>query len=368
MSRSTKQPSIAGLAKSLSLAVGTVSEALNGNPRVNINTRKRVMAAALEAGYIPNRQAAALRTQKSRIIGLLLPTLSNPIYIERIASAQQVAYEHGYEISFASSEWRLDQEATLSRHFLGLGVDALIIDGAVRKARDQGNHGVFKPFFDRKIPVLKITHRHRSFASEASELLVDVASGICEAVEHLLTLGHRHIGFVGIHPEPHPHNAPQREGIQRAISQLEDDVQTEFIGPTASSMSDAYQAVQHRLQQSDTFPTAIQAVGDRVALGVMKALQDHGLRVPEDVSVVGFDNVEASAFYQPSLTTVSQTHLDLGRQAVEAVLDRIENSSSPTKKTLNLKLVVRDSTAPVSDKPESQLRGKSSCNLIKEAT
>ncbi|MFA9478257.1 LacI family DNA-binding transcriptional regulator [Phycisphaerales bacterium AB-hyl4] len=346
MSSSTKNLSIAGLAKSLSLSVGTVSEALNDNPRVNVRTRKRVVEAALEAGYVPNRQAAALRRQKSRIIGMLLPTLSNPIYIERVASAQRIAYQHGYEISFASSEWRADQEANLSRHFLGLGVDALIIDGAVRKMRDQTDHGVFKPFFDRKIPVLKITHRQRPAAPDTSELFVDVASGICEALEHLLALQHRHIGFVGIRSDPNASNAPQREGIQRAIGQVGDSVQTEFIGPAAQSMGEAYQVVRDRLQQADPFPTAIQAVGDQVAIGVLKALDDHGLRVPEDVSVVGFDNLEVSAFYKPSLTTVSQTHLDLGRKAVETVLDRIENNSQPRKEKVNLELVVRDSTAP----------------------
>jgi len=358
MSSSTKNLSIASLAKSLSLSVGTVSEALNGNPRVNARTRQRVSELALKAGYVPNRQAAALRRQKSRIIGMLLPTLSNPIYIERVASAQQVAYEHGYEMSFASAEWRKDQEATLSQHFLGLGVDALILDGAVSKAQDQGGQGVFKPFFDRKIPVLRIAHSNRISVAGASELFVDVASGICEAIKHLLALRHRHIGLVGIRSDPNASNASQREGIHRAISGTTHNIETEFIGPTAQSMGDAYQAVRDRLQQATPFPTAIQAVNDQVALGVLKALHDHGLRVPEDVSVVGFDNLEASAFFQPSLTTVSQTHLDLGRRAVEAVLDCVMNKSQPRSEQLDLQLVVRDSTAPAKVSPEPTLTSR----------
>ncbi|MFA9480332.1 LacI family DNA-binding transcriptional regulator [Phycisphaerales bacterium AB-hyl4] len=349
-----KNISMAELARQLSLSVGTVSMALNGRSCVTQSTRQRVVAAATAAGYVPNRQAAALRRQKTRLIGLLIPTFSNPIYIERVASAQQVAYERGYEISFASSEWRPDQEALLCQHFLGLNVDALIIDGPLSKPQVESGNDAFKPFFNRKIPVLQIVHANRGVLSGATRLNVDIASGFCLAMEHLLSLQHRHIGFVGICPAPQWTHGAQREGIARAIDQSGHRVETEFIAPAAASMESAYQAITERLQQPGPFPTALQAIGDQVALGVLKALHDHGMRVPQDVSLVGFDNVQASAFYYPSLTTVSQTHLDLGRKAVKAVLDCIENNSEPQNEQLNLKLVVRDSTGPASVNREAR--------------
>src|SRR5690606_1145779 len=104
-------------------------QAINGHPAVAARTRERVMEAALKAGYVANRQAVALRTQKTHVIGLLVPTLRNPIYIERVASIQEFAHEKGYEISFATSEWQPEQEVAAARNFMGMAVDALIVDG-----------------------------------------------------------------------------------------------------------------------------------------------------------------------------------------------------------------------------------------------
>lgn len=124
------------------------------------------------------------------------------------------------------------------------------------------------------------------------------------------------------------------------------DVHVEYIGSSAVSNKTAYDEVIRRLHQPGPFPTAIQAVGDHIVPGILKALHDHGLRVPADVSIIGFDNLAASAYYYPSLTTVSQTHLDMGRMAVDAVIDRIENAGGPQVINLPLKLVIRNSTCP----------------------
>ena len=338
-----KSISMAELAKRLSLSVGTVSQALNGRSCVTEATRRRVVAAAAEAGYVPNRQAAALRQQKTRLIGLLIPTLSNPIYFERVMSAQEAAYERGYEISFACSEWRPDQEASLCRHFLGLSVDALIIDGPLDPRTADAN-GPFQPLIERGTPILQISHGERGVLSGTSRISIDVAGGVREAIEHLLELDHRHIGLVGIRDTPAGGHARQRRGVEDAVASSPHPIEIEYIGREAATMESAYEAVRRRLRRSEPFPTALQAVGDQVALGVLKALHDHGLNVPGDVSVVGFDNLGASAFYHPGLTTVSQTHLGLGRRSVETVIDRIENKTAPQAVDLTLKLIIREST------------------------
>ncbi len=351
--KASKTISMAELAKRLSLSVGTVSQALNARTCVQESTRQRVVAAAAEMGYVPNRQAAALRQRKTRLIGLLVPTLSNPVYFERVMSAQQAAYELGYEISFASSEWRRDQEASLCRHFLGLAIDALIIDGHVGLRGDEAN-GAFQPLIDRGVSILQIAHGTRGVlaGTSVSRISIDVADGICQAISHLLELNHRHIGLVGIQEDPESVHMAQLQGVESAIKKMKnakspnsDSVRIECFAPQAVSMDSAYEAVTQRLRQDEPFPTALQAVNDQVALGVLKALDDHGLSVPGDVSLVGFDNLKASAFYHASLTTVSQTHLDLGRHAIETVIDRVENQTAPKAVDVKLKLIVRESTA-----------------------
>ena len=343
--QATRPNSVTALAKSLSLSVGTVSQAINGHPAVAARTRKRVMEAALKAGYVPNRQAVALRTQKTKVIGLLVPTLRNPIYIERVASIQELAHEKGYEVSFATSEWRPEQEAASARQFMGMAVDALIIDGHLGDAKDM-SHSAFESLLKRGIPILQIAHGDRGVLPGVTKISMDITSGICDAIEHLLGLGHRHIALVGIRDQPQMVHISQRRGIDKAIRNSEQDVELEYIGSEADSEKTAYDALTHRLAQPGPFPTAIQAVNDQIVPGILKALHDHGLRVPDDVSIIGFDNLAASEYYYPSLTTVSQTHLDMGRRAVDAVIDRIENDSKRKTIALKLKLVIRQSTGP----------------------
>lgn len=349
MSKSPSRPnSVTELAKSLSLSVGTVSQAINGHPAVAARTRERVMKAALKAGYVANRQAVALRKQKTRVIGVLVPTLRNPIYIERVASIQEIALENGYDISFGTSEWQPEQESACARQFIGMAVDGLIIDGHLTTAND-ANPSAFQPLINRGIPVLQIAHGDRGILAGVNRINMDVTAGIQEAFEHLLGFGHVHIGLVGIHNEPSMVHVSQRRGIELAASQTNQNVQVEYLGCDAVSEKSAYEAVTERLGQPGPFPTAIQAVSDHIVPGILKALHDHGLSVPEDVSVVGFDNLTASAYYYPSLTTVSQTHLNLGRMAVDTVIDRIDSAGEPQIIDLKLKLVVRRSTGPSTD-------------------
>lgn len=348
MSNTTTRPSsVTALAKSLSLSVGTVSQAINGHPSVAARTRERVLDAALKAGFVPNRQAVALRKQKTRVIGLLVPTLRNPIYIERVASIQEYAYEKGYEISFATSEWKPEQEAASARHFLGMAVDALIIDGHIGISKQIGRRA-FDPLIKRGIPILQIAHGNRGVLPGVTQFNMDITSGYQDAIAHFLALGHVHLGLVGIYDEPEKVHGSQRQGVNLAIAQSKKHIDVEYIGSHAASEKEAYGAVRNRLNQSGLFPTAIQAVSDHIVPGILKALHDHGLRVPQDVSIIGFDNLTASEYYYPSLTTVSQTHLDMGRKAVETVIDCIENAQKPRNIGLKLKLVVRHSTGPCS--------------------
>lgn len=323
----TRSNSVTALARSLSLSVGTVSQAINGHPAVAARTRERVLEAAQKAGYVANRQAVALRTKKTHVIGLLLPTLRNPIYIERVASIQAFALEKGYEISFATSEWKPEQEAALAKHFMGMSVDALIIDGHLGMTREKSQL-VFAPLINRRIPMLQIAHGERGVLPGITRIRMDVTAGICESMEHLIALGHEHIGTVGIQSDHERMHGSQRRGIDQAMLNTRKKVQIEYIASTASSEKMAYDAVTERLAQQGPFPTAIQTVSDQVALGVLKALHDAGKRIPQDVSVIGFDNLAASAYYQPGLTTVSQTHLNLGLRAVEAILSQMDQGKS----------------------------------------
>lgn len=339
--------SITRLARELSVSTATVSLALSGSTEVSEQTRQRVIKAAERTGYVPNRQAQALRTRRSRLIGLIIPGLDNPIYVERVASAQRAAAEHGYEVTFAYSDWSVSQERAICRNFLGLGVEGVIVEGSASPLADADNpENPFRPFLQQGIPLLHFSDTTYSVARNISSIQINRAGGIYAAMRHLLDLGHRSFGFLGIVAHsPGKRAHPRMVGIERALAEFGEPVQTEFLFPAHNTL-DGYQLINDRLNRGTALPTALLTLNDQIAIGAMRAVFDHGLSVPEDLSVIGFDNVQMSAFCRPRLTTVSQTHQDMGGVGVNMVINQIERGHPPSHQQLDLELIVRESTGP----------------------
>jgi DNA-binding LacI/PurR family transcriptional regulator len=324
------------MAKGLSLSVCTVSKALNGRPGVREQTRQRVLSAASRFGYVPDRQAQMLRHGRSRCIGLLLPTLANPVYSERMEDIYQAAEDRGYEVLVTSFEQSVDRKIRLCREMIGRRVEAVMLAG--------GWAGVpLQSLIDAGIVVLLVNPGEER-APGAAVLQVNRAEGVRQLVGHLLELGHRRPLLMGNWLNDAQRMAGVRKGLSEA-GMAEDDFEASEAVFKDKMMEKAYEQTLEAFMKGHEATTAVMASNDQVAIGVIAALDHWGLSVPEEVSVTGMDNINASRFCRPALTTMSQTHLSLGRRAIEMVVSILEGQSPrDVYQELAPQLVVRDST------------------------
>ncbi len=331
------RPSLRDIAQQLSVSVWTVSKAMNGLPGVGDAMRQRILHTAGELGYVPNRQAQTLRQGRSRCIGLLLPTLSNPVYSERMEDLYAAAEARGYEVLVTSYEQSSERRIRLCREMIGRRVEAVLLAG--------GWSFPLQSFVDAGIVTLLI-NPGSSVPPGVAALNVDRAEGARLALEHLLALGHRRPLLLGNWLK----DAARMKGIRAALRQA-GRAEDEFVAVSIGGdgwMQAAHEQTLAAFQNTARPPTAVMGQNDLVAMGALSALRQLGVSVPEDVSVTGMDNIAISQFYGPSLTTISQTHLQLGRRAVEMVAAMIEGQPPhDLRQDLKPKLVVRESTGPV---------------------
>lgn len=330
------------LAQQLSVSTATISNAMHRPHLVSPRTRQRILDAAAKAGYVPNQIARALKTRRTQQLGIIAPTLSNPLYTDIVHRAQVAAWQHGLDLVLTSSEnWDLDHEIQACRHLMSLQVKGVIL---VRRTRVKQNEHL-RTLLAQNIKVL-LLDQAAWLIEGMSGLDVDLVAGTQAAVKHLLELGHQRFMLVMAREAAHPVHAPQQRELGIRLG-LRDAGSFEFLPPADPSMQASYDAVSRRLARGD-MPTALIASNDQNAIGVMAALRDGGARVPEDFSVVGYDNTEYSQFVRPSLTTVSQTHLGIGERAVEMLLEAIAHPEQPPRKViLTPQLLIRGSTGPV---------------------
>lgn len=337
------QVRLTDIARKLHLSVGTVSKALKDDGRVKLQTRSRVQKAARRMGYVPDMYAQALRTQKSRHIGLLLPSLENPLFVEKVAHAQEAAADRGYRLSFACSECNAQREYDCCMQFLGMRIEGVIIAGRAARTSNE----TYSELFTRGVAVVDLGQQINA-PPGASTLGVDTIDGAYQAACHLLEMGHRRFGLIGYNLSRNP-RATHRFRYQGIVNALRQAGLTEEAITLLPSQDDTIQAgydcIHHWLQSGMDLPSALIALNDEVARGALAALADHHIHVPGEVSLVGYDNTLSSRFTRPALTTVSQTHLNIGRQAVEMLLHIIDYPKEPPRHVkLKPELVIRQSS------------------------
>ena len=354
MASTRSQPvGIKQLSSELNLAVGTISRALNDQPGVHEKTRRRVLDAADKLGYVPDLHAKGFRTRRTHQIGVIVPSVRDVAFLEKIRSAHETAWERGYQLSFAASEWDVDYEAKICRDMLGRGIDGLITLTPASPTRWQ--HFLTLTERDKPVVVVKSAGQDppesiRQMQRRFSTIEVGVTAAHAEAVQHLIALGHGRIGLLGFDPNsksshrnrlagvlPHRDEPPFSRAAMETIPTAADTIEAGF-----EAMTDYLR----RTAPADR-PTALQCLNDNLAMGGLRALADFGLRVPDDVSLIGFHDTEPARYLVPRLSTVSQMHLDLGRRAAELMTDLIEGRAQPpVHQTLETKLIHRESTAP----------------------
>jgi LacI family transcriptional regulator len=332
-----KTPDIRTVAALAKVSIATVSRTINNSPAVSDRLSKRVWQAIEQLNYFPNTHARSLVSGRSRILGIIVENITNPFFPELIQSFEEIAVAHGYEILVSSSNSDPALLTTCIRRMLERKVEgvAVLSFGAEEPVLDQLVH--------RDIPM--VLAEFRLDDPKVSTILMDYSTGIHAAIQHLVELGHSKIAFLA---GPHKlHSAITRENDFRVAMQHAGlATQKKWIIECDHTLKGGVTGFA-QLQTLGTRPTAIVCSNDMTAIGVLRAAYMDGLRVPDDVSVIGLDDIDFAEFTLPPLTTIRLSRADLARAAFEALRQQAEDPNNPKLQRefqVSTSLVVRGST------------------------
>jgi LacI family transcriptional regulator len=332
------------IARVAGVSAMTVSRVLRDAPDISAVTKARVRAIAAQMGYVPNAAAQGLRTRVSRLLGLVVPALSDPIF-GRVASAvEERARQAGYEVLVGQSLNQPEAEEACVRRFLCRRVDGLFVAPVYRLA---STAPVYQELLRRQVKVVVLGPR-AIFCEAFGNVEADNAQGAYLAARHLLELGHRRIAFFAGSPVS-PVAQQRFEGYRRALREAKIELDNQLVFSAGATIEDGSKAVLQMLNESPQ-ATAIQAMNDLVAIGAAETLLNQGVRIPQDLSLVGQGNIALSPCFRVPLTTVRQPKYHLGTAAMDMMLELLRGAAAETRR-LPVELVIRSSTAAPAGRP-----------------
>ncbi len=317
------------VAEATGVHISTVSRTFSAPHLVNEETRNRVLEAAEELGYRPNRAARALITGKTHTIGLIVADIANPFFAPMIKAAESQARMRDYHILVAETDEDPAVEEELVRAF------AKQVDGVQLCSPRMSNELIEKVSHD--IPIVLINR----MVSDLPCVLMDVASGARSAMEHLIGLGHRKIALLG-----GPRSSWTSREIRKSATAAArgTDVELTVVSPNPPTVDGGLGLAE---QVAGSGVTAVLTHNDLMAVGLMEGLGSLDVCVPDDISVVGFDDIEMAQWVRPKLTTVANPTSSAARTAVDMLLQLGDDRRATAQVTLRTELIVRDSTGPV---------------------
>ncbi|MBS1815505.1 MAG: LacI family DNA-binding transcriptional regulator [Acidobacteria bacterium] len=315
--------------------MATVSRTLNGSSLVRPATAERVRKVVQELGYVPNSSARSLSSGKSNLFGVVISDITNPFFPELISNFESLALKNGYEVVFANTNYdpeRLDHalRRMVERRVEGVAIlTSEVHDSAITMLRRQN------------IPVVTL---QQQTVQQGSIIKVDHSVGIAEAIAHLMELGHRDIAFIA-GPSDLWSARKRRDIFAAEIKRNKLTLPAEWIAESDPRPEGGFDAMQALLKLKNR-PTAIMATNDLIALGALRAINEAGLDVPRDFSIVGIDDIDLVHYVHPPLTTIRIPRPQIAECAFTTLL---ENSRNPEMKkiqsNLPTQLIVRASTA-----------------------
>ena len=319
------------------VSVMTVSKALRDEPDISEATKSRIKEMARASGYVPNNSARSLRTRKTHQLGLVISSLSNPVYTRTFMAIEEQAHEHGYEIILAQTLNNPEREELCIRRLLARQVDGLFIRPVYRP---DPTSAIYDELKHHQTPTVILGHC-ALFCSEFPNVETDDLAGAETATNHLIELGHRRIAcFTG--PIFAPWAQERYEGYRRALQNARMEVNEDLVFRAGNTIEEGAAAALQMINEV-TDATAILAANDLVAIGAAGTLLDQGVNIPGDISVVGFGNTLTSEHFRVPLTTVSQPKYRRGVAAFES-MEKLLAGESAGLKRLSAELVTRRST------------------------
>lgn len=342
-----KRISIKDLAERAGVSVPTVSRALHGRGRVSVHTRQQILQLAAELGYTPSLMARGLVTQRSFCVGLVVTTLADPFHSEIAQGVEEEARRHGYSLFLATTQIDPSQEQvspehelTVVRNFQGRQVDGII----VCSSRAGNRYADLRQ--ETGIPIVLInTH---VAGQNMHTIQHDDYGGGCQLMQHLIQQNYRRIAYLGNERGMLTDHSRQQAWVDTmtAAGLTPQLSVTALNGRFHGGVIGIEELLAQSAQLWGSPPEAVFCYNDTMAIGAMAVLRRHGLRIPEDVAIVGFDDIEVAAFVQPPLTTLRQPRCEMGVEAMRLLQTLIEQSPplpNPQAIVMPGELVIRSS-------------------------
>jgi LacI family transcriptional regulator len=306
-----------------------------GSPAIPMETWQRITEAARELGYTPNRFAQALKTNRTMTIACIVPDITNPFYPSLMRGIQSITDRLNYDVIAVNTDGTHDRE----RHFLDWSrqgrVDGVIGVFFTLRAMD------FRPMLEAGVPVVRIeSSKKRGGDLPIDDIFVDSRAAAYAVTQYLIARGHKRISMIAGRGGP---QGVRVEGYRQALTEAGGE--PHVVLDETFSEEGGLRAAQAILS-GDNRPTAIFAANDLMAIGVMQALRERGLDIPNDMAVVGFDDISAAKLVTPSLTTVAQFQYAMGVKAAQILMERLRGSTPGAGTALEMpfSLVEREST------------------------
>jgi LacI family transcriptional regulator len=337
-SNSSNAPTLRDVAEEAGVSTATVSRTLNTPGQVNAETRERVNAAVQALGYAPNFNARALVAKRTNTIGAVIPTMENAIFARGIQAFQEELGLHGITLLIASSSYRADLEAEQIRTLVARGADGLLLIGYHRSP------DLFAFLEKRDVPAL-VAWAHDP-EQEHAAIGFDNAAAMADLTRAVLERGHHRIGVISAPTADNDRARCRVEGAYLALREAGlDPADTPYV-ETPYGFENGADALRELLARAPDV-TAVMCGNDVLAIGALRAAREMGLRVPEDISITGFDDIDIATLAEPSLTTVHVPHREMGRRAAQMLLSMLAGGRERPRHELHTSLAIRRSLGPV---------------------
>jgi LacI family transcriptional regulator len=327
------------IAAQAGVSIMTVSKSLRGARDISANTKTRVKVLAQQMGYMPDSAAQGLRNRSTRLLGLVLSSVANPIFARTVSAIEEGAHEWGFDMILAHSLNIPEREEACIRRLLSRRVDGMFIFPVYRLSPTSA---VYEELWQRRTPTVILGQR-APFCAQFHNVETDDLTGSYLMTKHLLELGHKRIAFLA-GPSGSPWALERLEGYRRALREAEIELEDRLIFTAGSTLEEGEKAAVQMINEAATM-TAVQAASDLVAMGAANVFLNQGVKIPQELSIAGFGNILMSQHFRVPLSTVRQPKLRLGVAAMD-MMQRLRRGEHPESKRLAAEVIVRASTAP----------------------